>query len=122
VGASSYLLDETVFPHAAFLKKSYNLGRMRVTNLNGDIDNDGYFEEIYCVGARSFSIWHAESQEQIYDSGDDFEMITAMDAIFGGIFNSDHESNNLKTRSRAKGPEPEGVTIGVIKNKTFAFI
>jgi myo-inositol-hexaphosphate 3-phosphohydrolase len=39
------------------------------------------------------------------------------------LFNADHTSSNtVKNRSRAKGPEPEGVTTAVIGNKTFAFI
>jgi len=38
------------------------------------------------------------------------------------IFNADNEANGAKVRSRAKGPEPEGVTLGTIGGQTFAFI
>jgi hypothetical protein len=120
VGNAAYALDETLFPQAAVLKQSFNLGRFRVTNLNGDLDSDGRFEEINCVGTRSFSIFNANTQQLVYDSGDDFERFTA--ANYPTIFNADHESNTPKVRSRAKGPEPEGVTLATIAGQTFAFI
>lgn len=122
IGAGGYVLDPAVFPHAAMLKKAHNAGRMRVTNLNGNTDADAAFEKIYNVGTRSFSIFNADTQELVYDSGDDFEMYTASDATINTLFNSDSEGNGFKTRSRAKGPEPEGVTIAQIAGKTFAFI
>lgn len=122
VGASGYVLDPTIFPDAAALKKSYNLGRMRVTNLNGDADNDGDYDEIYCVGTRSFTIWNADTQTQVYDSGDDFELFTSTHPEFSEIFNADHEDNELKGRSRSKGPEPEGVAVAEIAGRLFAFI
>lgn len=122
VGASSYILDSVAFPNAAMLKRSYNLGRMRVTNLNGDIDNDGDFDEIYSVGSRSFSIFNADTKQLIYDSGDDFEMYTALTPTFSILFNSDHEDNSFKNRSRSKGPEPEGIAIAKICNRTYGFI
>ena len=122
VGAAGYLLDPTVFPNAASLKQSFNLGRMRVTNLNGDTDNDGDFDEIHCVGSRSFSIWNADTKTLVYDSGDDFEMYTSTEPSIKALFNADHGSNTAKNRSRAKGPEPEGVTIARLSGKTYAFV
>ncbi|HEY1045041.1 MAG TPA: choice-of-anchor I family protein, partial [Bacteroidia bacterium] len=47
VGASTYKLDSASYPQAAMLKETYNLGRLRVTNLNGDTDKDGDFDQIY---------------------------------------------------------------------------
>jgi hypothetical protein len=122
VGAGGYVLDPANFPHAAMLKKGYNAGRMRVTNLHGNTDADNEFEEIRAVGSRSFSIFNADTKELVYDSGDDFEMYTAFEPSINALFNSDSEENELKGRSRAKGPEPEGVTIAQIAGKTFAFI
>lgn len=120
VGAGSYTLDSTIFPNASVLKESYNMGRFRVTNLNGNTDGDSDFEAIHAVGSRSFSIFNTDTKQLVYDSGDDFEMYTA--ANFPAIFNADHESNTPKGRSRAKGPEPEGVTLAKIGSETFAFI
>lgn len=122
VGAASYKLDSAAFPQAAMLKQSHNLGRMRVTALNGDTDNDGDYDEIYCVGTRSFSIWNADSKSLVYDSGDDFEMYTSTAPSISPLFNSDHENNSKKSRSRAKGPEPEGVTLADISGKKYAFV
>ncbi len=122
VGDKGYLLDTDLFPNASVLKQNFNLGRMRVTNLNGDTNQDGHFEEIYCLGARSFSIWNADSRQLSYDSGDDFELYTSSEPSISALFNADHENNTLKSRSRAKGPEPEGVTIASLSGKTYAFI
>lgn len=120
VGAATYTLDAANFPNAAVLKQSYNMGRFRVTNLNGNTDADADFETINAVGTRSFSIFNATTKQIVFDSGDDFEMYTA--ANLPTLFNADHEDNVAKGRSRAKGPEPEGVTIAKIGTETFAFI
>lgn len=115
-------LDSAKFPQAPMLQQAHNLGRLRVTNLQGDTDKDGDFDELYMVGARSFSIFNANNNTRVFDSGDDFETITATDATYGVLFNADNEGNGFKTRSRAKGPEPEGVTLASISGKTFAFV
>jgi hypothetical protein len=120
VGAAGYVLDPAIFPNAAVLKQSYNMGRYRVTNLNGNTDTDAEFEAIHAVGSRSFSIFNANTQQLVYDSGDDFERYTA--ANYPTLFNADHENNTPKGRSRAKGPEAEGVTLATIGGQTFAFI
>ncbi|MBA5792858.1 T9SS type A sorting domain-containing protein [Flavobacterium sp. xlx-214] len=120
VNATTYVLEPLLFPNSDVLKQAHNLGRFRATNLNGDLNNNGAFEKIRAVGTRSFSIFNADTKALVYDSGDDFEMYTAKN--FPTIFNADHESNTPKARSRAKGPEPEGVTTAIIGNQTFAFI
>ena len=97
VGSSAYVLDPTTFPNAALLKKNSNLGRLTVTNATGDTDNDGDFDEIHVFGTRSFSIWNANTGQLVYDSGDDFEKITANDPTFGVLFNVSNDNNNLKT-------------------------
>ncbi|MTJ14179.1 hypothetical protein FJR11_16645 [Anabaena sp. UHCC 0187] len=112
-------LDPTVFPDAATLKLPQNLGRLTVTNTLGDTDGDGDIDQIFVFGGRSFSIWDSTGK-QVYDSGADFERITA--AALPGNYNSNNDSNNFDNRSDNKGPEPEGVVIGVIKDRTYAFI
>lgn len=120
VGANGYTLDSTIFPNASVLKASHNLGRFRVTNVNGNTDGDADFEEIHALGARSFSIFNADTKQIVYDSGDRFERYIAANHPL--IFNADNEANGAKNRSRAKGPEPEGVALGTIAGQTFAFI
>ncbi|MDZ7963062.1 MAG: choice-of-anchor I family protein [Aulosira sp. DedQUE10] len=119
VGAAGYVLDPTAFPNAATLKQNANLGRLQLTNATGDTDGDGDFDRIESFGARSFSIWDA-SGKQVFDSGDQLEQITA--TRVPTLFNSDGTAATFDTRSDNKGPEPEGVAIGVINNRTYAFI
>lgn len=120
VGANNYTLDASLFPQASVLKASYNLGRFRVSNATGNTDGDSDFEEIAALGARSFSIFNADTRQIVYDSGDQFERYIAANHPL--IFNADNESNTVKSRSRAKGPEPEGVALGNINGQTYAFI
>ena len=112
-------LDPTAFPNADELQQPDVLGRLEVTNTLGDTDGDGDFDSLFAFGARSFSIWDADGN-LVFDSGDDFEQITA--DLFPDFFNSDNDENTFDTRSDAKGPEPEAITIGQIGDRTFAFI
>lgn len=119
VNSASYVLDPTVFPNAATLKQNSNLGRLTVTNATGDTDGDGDFDQIFVPGGRSFSIRTAQG-ELVFDSGDDFEQITA--AQVPASFNSNGTSATFDTRSDNKGPEPEGVVLGKAFGRTYAFI
>ncbi len=120
---SSITLDETAFPNAKVLQQSHNLGRFRISNIHGDTDGDGDFDELYAVGARSFSIFNADTKTLVYDSGDDFEYITAKHPVYSPVFNANHEeSNTSKNRSRAKGSEPEAAAVAKLDGKDYAFI
>ncbi|WP_052087837.1 choice-of-anchor I family protein [Paenibacillus wynnii] len=74
----------------------------------------------YIYGGRSFSIWDAATMSQVYDSGSDFEKITA--ELYPTVFNSSNNKSELDSRSGKKGPEPEDVKVMKIKGKTYAFI
>ncbi|MBT2972076.1 MAG: choice-of-anchor I family protein [Candidatus Thiodiazotropha sp. (ex Ctena orbiculata)] len=113
-------LDETAFPDAATLQENENLGRLKITTVNGDSNGDGDYDEIYSYGARSFSIRNARGK-LVYDSADDFERITAEQ--LPDDFNSNNDENDsFDSRSDDKGPEPEGVALGKIEDRTFAFV
>jgi DNA-binding beta-propeller fold protein YncE len=119
---NNYVLDPTVFPNAAFLKSNSALGRLRVSKFSGDLDGDGDYDEIHSHGGRSFSIRRADGS-LVFDSGDDFEQITASLHTNGVvIFNASHDNNIPDNRSRAKGPEPEGIAVGRAFQRTWAFI
>ena len=103
-------------------------------NKSGVQDNAGdrlMYDNLYSYGARSFSIRDANGK-LVFDSADQFERMLASDSCMLGpqrnipckdFFNSGHDEGNAKdSRSDAKGPEPEGVEIGTIGSKTFAFI
>jgi len=106
------------------------LGRLKVTTAtlvlgpiwSHDPDGDDDTDTLYAYGARSFSIWNSDGV-QVYDSGDEFEQITA--AMYPGWFNGE-VGEDFDSRSDDKGPEPEGVAIGQIEvegeDRTFAFI
>ena len=122
VGAAAYTLNPANYPQGSMLKETYNAGRFRASAFSGNADANADFEQIYALGGRSFSIFNADTKQLVYDSGDDFEMYTAFTPSIAPLFNADHEENGRKVRSRAKGPEPEGVTLATISGKTFAFI
>lgn len=103
------------------LKASYHTTRIMNGNSRADgTDKSKAIQKIYAYGARSFSIWDTTTGEQVFDSGNDFERITAN--RYGLNFNNNHELNAGDSRSDDKGPEPEGVAIGKINGHTYAFI
>lgn len=113
-------LDPAAFPDAAALQDEAALGRLQITTTRGDTDGDGDFDQLFAYGARSFSIWD-EYGRLVFDSGREFEEITA--ALLPEDFNSDNDENDsFDTRSDAKGPEPEGVVVGKIRGRSYAFI
>ncbi len=113
-------LDPVAFPNAAGLQADEALGRLTVTTTLGDTDGDGDYDELYAFGGRSFSIWDTQGN-LVYDSGAEFE--TLIGDRFPDDFNSTNDENDsFDNRSDNKGPEPEGVTIGVLGDRTYAFI
>jgi hypothetical protein len=122
ISDSDLILDPTMFPNQSQLALEANLGELTITNATGDTDGDGDLDEIHAFGSRSFSIWNTATGDLVYDSGDDFERITAADPVYGALFNASNSNNNFKNRSDNKGPEPEGVTIAEIEGQFYAFI
>ena len=78
------------------------------------------YDKLYAYGGRSFSIIDPISKKIVWDSGKEFEAKVA--EMMPQYFNSNHEEAKFDDRSDNKGPEPEGVALGKIGNKTFAFI
>lgn len=110
------------------------LGQPVMFNTSGVEDPTGdrlMYDALYSYGARSFSIWNAQG-ELVWDSGDQIEQFLASDECMLGAaknipcaeyFNSGHDEGSAKdSRSDAKGPEPEGLTIGQLGDKTFVFV
>ena len=109
-------LCDTLAPFAA----DEQLGRLNITTANGLDTGAGCYSELYAFGSRSFSIWAADGS-QVFDSGSDFEEITAA-ALPDGAFNSSHTDVEFDSRSDDKGPEPEGLALGSIDGRSYAFI
>ncbi len=119
----SYLYDIT--------QDKDKLGRLRSAFYEGDYDYDGFYDELYCLGGRSFSIYDT-AMNLIYDSGSEFEKRTFAyyndtnsNHFVPDAFNSDNEDGaeaDLKSRSDNKGPEPEAVKAYAIGDSVYAFI
>jgi DNA-binding beta-propeller fold protein YncE len=101
------------------LQAPENLGNKNATTTLGDVDGDGLYEELYVFGGRSFSIFTTNGK-LVFDSGSDFEEITA--DRFGADFNNDNTENTGDSRSDNKGPEPEGLALGQVGDRHYAFI
>ncbi|ACD89523.1 metallophosphoesterase [Chlorobium limicola DSM 245] len=105
-------LDDTEFPDEAELKTDAEIGVLKVSNAsgnNGDTDGDGDIDQLLSYGARSFSIINSEGV-LVFDSGSHMEQFAAANDILDD------------GRSDAKGVEPEGITIGVVGDRTLAFV
>lgn len=76
----------------------------------------------YIFGVRSFTMYKvtADGLEEVFDSGSDFERITA--EVVPDHFNCSNDTVEIEDRSGKKGPEPENLTIGVVNGHTYAFI
>jgi hypothetical protein len=89
------------------------------------------YDTLYTFGARSFSIrdangaliWDSAATIEQFLAGDDCKLGKDRLEPCKNWFNANHEKGNSKdARSAAKGPEPEGLTVGRIGNKTFVFV
>ena len=76
----------------------------------------------FLLGGRSFSVYEVTDSglTQVYDSGSDFERITAQ--AYPDYFNASNKNNKLDSRSDAKGPEPESVTVNLVDGKPYAYV
>lgn len=103
----------------AAMRSDAGAGRLNMSTAFGLNDESGCYDELYAFGGRSFSIFSADGTP-VFDSGEDFERITAR--VLPDYFNSNHTKAEFDARSDDKGPEPEGVTLGTIDGRTYAFI
>ena len=98
------------------------LGRLKLVRdlVDDHLDEEGRPTQLFAFGSRSFSIIDLTTGDTVFDSGDDFEQITAQ--RFPEFFNVSNDSLIKEKRSRSKGPEPEGLVLGTVGEKTYAFI
>jgi len=138
VRVSSLTLDAAAFPSALDVKANKNLGRLNVNSSLGFklVDGKPVYDRLYVYGARSFSIFTNDGK-LVYDSANELESIIAdkvgNDELAKWAFNSTNsnnfpgevpgESNNtFDSRSDDKGPEPEGIVVGRVSERIYAFI
>lgn len=117
---STLTLDPTAFPNAAALIAAN--GRLNVITSIGDTDGDGDYDQIYTFGGRGISIFRQNadgSVTKVRETGGEFERIIAQ--TLPGLHNTENGASP-DNRSDNKGPEPEGVAIGVVNGRTYAFV
>ena len=118
----SIQLDPSLFKGFTQQEAEATFERMKSS---GDYDKlevltDRGNDAIYTLGGRSFSIWNADTMELVFDSGSEFEEITA--ERYPDYFNWSNDDDVFEKRSAKKGPEPEDVKVGMIGNELYAFI
>ncbi|MEM6423205.1 MAG: choice-of-anchor I family protein, partial [Pseudomonadota bacterium] len=98
-------------------REPIGIEELEVSQFDG-LDAHGRVELLHTYGSRSFTIWDAHGNV-VFDSGDEFEKIIAERAP--GRFNDD-DGDSGEDRSNDAGPEPEALEVGVIGDRTYAFI
>lgn len=99
------------------------LGRLQVCAWSGDLDGDGRIEAPAALGARSVSVFDAETLARVGDTGSAFELAFAERAP--AWFNADVDPGvpeRPDARSDDRGPEPEGVRAGRVGGRALAFV
>lgn len=102
------------------------LGRLRVSVFDGDDDGDGLIEKPVMFGTRSLSVWDAQTLKRVGDTGSAFEQMMAEKAK--DLFNAERVGTEepptfqFDNRSADRGPEPEGVAIGRVGSRVYAFV
>lgn len=93
------------------------LGRLNVTRFPPDGDTTN----LYSFGARSVTLWNADTGAVVWDSGDGIEQLIAERLPLD--FNKSNDANDgFDSRSDNKGPEPEGVVVGEVDGTRYAFV
>lgn len=112
-------LDPSAYPDAAALQRNRALGRLNVSTTDGLNAAGTAYARLHAFGTRSVSIVRPDGH-LVWDSGDAFERTVA--AQRPDVFNASNSNNVFDNRSDDKGPEPEGVAVGRIAGRTYAFV
>ena len=94
------------------------LARLKVTTADGLNAAGTCYETLYGFGGRDVSVFTADGR-LVSTTGDELERITASAVP---AFNSDHGVSSFDNRSDDKGPEPEGLALGKVGGRTYAFV
>ena len=122
------VLDADAFPEAGWLRQDDTLGRLEVarpgTHPAVDPDGDGDVDRLVAFGGRSLAVFEGLGEagsrrlELRWDSGDALERLVAAQAP--ASFNAG--TKEADSRSAKRGPEPEGLVLGEVGGRVFAFL
>jgi len=118
LSSGSVKLDTTAYPDG----KPAALARLNVITSAGDTDGDGDIDQITTFGGRGVSIFRQNADgsiTKVRETGGEFERIIAQ--INPALHNTENGANP-DNRSDNKGPEPEGVTVGAVGGRLYAFV
>ncbi len=123
----SLTLDPAAFGGSAAvtsLRDNANLGRLKVTSVAPSTNSANGFTSLVAFGGRSLSVWD-DAGRLVWDSASLFESL--VHAADGGRWVDGSPvppwaTSAYDTRSDDKGPEPEGITVGEHKGRTYAFV
>jgi len=121
------------------LQSNEVLGRLKVSTLIGmtndtngtDDADDAFFETLYTFSSRDFTVFEILRDADgvpmnltlHYSSNDNSPFEEILKETMPEAFNYDYVSDSFDERSDAKGPEPEGITVGECENgRMFVFI
>ncbi|MEM7466095.1 MAG: choice-of-anchor I family protein [Pseudomonadota bacterium] len=96
------------------------LGRLRISNIDGNTDADPELEELLMPGTRSISIWNASTGSLVGDTGSLENVLLELDPLKHNI--NDGDLGEFDKRSDDKGAEPESVIVQEINGKIIAFV
>jgi hypothetical protein len=113
------ILDLQAFPNAAWLQRPENLGRLQVTRVESDPDEDGDLDRLVALGARSLAVWSTDGR-LVGETGSLFERVTARTVPSG--FNATYDETEFDSRSDDRGPEPESIAMGRVEQRQIAFV
>lgn len=90
---------------------AHGVARLVISTIDGDLDADGDLDILCPLGARSVSIIDIQTGTVVWNSGPQMELITGM---------LDPQRYNAgDSRSDRAGPEPEGLAIGQLGERTL---
>jgi predicted extracellular nuclease/2',3'-cyclic-nucleotide 2'-phosphodiesterase (5'-nucleotidase family) len=124
VARLSTVPNSRLTPALQALKSDPAYARLNVLLRSGDTDGDGVIDQLGTLGGRGISIFRQNEDgtlTKVRETGGEFEKIFAQ--IAPERFNNDQTvAATPDDRSDNKGPEPEGITVGTVNGRTYAFV
>ena len=114
------ILDSNYPATATGVRASAALGRLNVSRIDGDTDNDGKIDDVTAIGTRSFSIWEVQADNSLlltHDSGPLDSLLKSLDLSAYNMNRGD--TSAADSRSDDKGPEPEGLSVFTLDGMTM---